>query len=270
LVDWGKAFVDANGSFYAGTTEQQKDNAVEVSKGADLIIYCADIHSRTSTEFSANGGLYPAHNLVSKDHNNLESLGVQEGKTVSPQLTDKLYELVKDRKAGLIVPKHVFYQDYNGDIPPKPVFSFSDVSDTFGVEQLDAQEFLDGKVTYVVNAKHMFNGAALQDSSWIPDVEGVSSAEENVFSLLKQKYGQGEGLEFNINGVVMGICVYQTASGIKQIFPKASVNVIYDACTHLEYSPLGIESSDVGNFVAKKMCQQVGVNYMSTLEYMTR
>jgi len=263
LVDWGQAFVDQDGSFYCGTTEPQKDHAVKIAKDADLIVYLSDVHTRTSSEFTTNGGLYPAHNLIKKDQYNLEQLGAQ-GKNVRPQLTAKLYHLVKDKNSGLIVPRHVFFQDYNGEKNPQPAFSLKDIEETFGVKRLNEQEFLDGKIDYVINAKHNFDGTRLNPFNFAGEISGVPNLETNVFSLLQQKYGQGEELEFDLTGVVMGICIYQSSSGIKQFFPKAKVNIIADACTHLVYAPLGISDEDIGNLVAKKMCQQVGINYLST------
>lgn len=267
LVDWGKAFVDTNGNFFAGTTEEQKDNAVKIMKDADLVVYFTDVHTRGSSEFIPNGGLYPAHNLVRKDWYDLAAIGVEEGKTASPELTDKLNAMVKDRKSGLIVPRHVFFQDYNGEKNPKPAFKFEDVEETFGVKKLNAKEFLEGKVDYIINAKQMFNGAGLQSTEWMGKVPGVPDMEMNALTLLKQKYGQGKDLQFDATGVVMGICLYQTATNIKQIFPKATVNVIADAATHLVYEPLGIADEATGNFVAEKMCKQVGVNYVLTKDY---
>lgn len=274
LVDWGKAFVDENGSFYSGTTEGQKDRAVQVSQAADLMIYLSDVHTRTSTEFGINGGLYPAHNLIVKDQHDLDQLGVEAGKTTSPQLTEKLYDLVKDKRSGLIVPRHVFFQDYNGEAEPRPAFALEDIEETFGVKRLDERAFLDEElgrgINYIVNAKHMFNGVLLQSSEFAGEFPGVPSREKNIFTLLKQKYGQGQDLQIDFTGVVMGICVYQCATGVKQIFPKATVNVIADACTHLVYAPLGIADEDTGNLVAKKMCQQVGIHYLSTAEFLER
>jgi hypothetical protein len=267
LVDWGSAFTDTNGSFYCGTTEDQKDNAVKINKNADETIYFSDIHSRDSSEFLINGGLYPVHNLTKKDSYRLNELGVKEGGNVSPQLTSKLYDLVKSKKSGLIVPRHVFFQNYNGEKNPNPAFAFEDVEDTFGVKKLNSQEYLDGGLEYVVNAKHLFNGAALQATDWMGQFPGVPEKEMNILSLMKQKYGQGKELEFDISGVVMGICIYQTASGIKQIFPQSNVNVIADACTHLIYAPLGFDDEKVANDSAKRMCSQIGVNYLTTEEY---
>ena len=267
LVDFSKSFTDTNGSFYCGTTEQQKDNAVAVNQEGDLTLYLSDVHTGTSSEFIVNGGLYPAHNLIAKDQYDLDKLGVEAGKTVSPQLTEKLYALVKDKRSGLIVPRHVFFQDYNGKNETQPAFSFADAEETFGIKKLDTQEFLDGGIEYVVNAKHMFNGAALQATDWLGEVYGVPSAEMHVFSLLKEKYGQGKELVFDFNGVVMGICIYQSASGVRQLFPKAKINVIADACTHLVYAPLGIPDEATGNDVAKRMCQQIGINYVTTKEF---
>ena len=268
LVDWGKAFVDPHGSFYCGTTEEQKDRAVKVVRTADLIVYLSDVHTRTSSEFQINGGLYPAHNLIADHQYDLQELGLEEGKTASPQLTDKLQAFVQDKKSGLIVPRHVYFQDYNGESSPKPAFTLDQVARTFGISALDEREFLEGGIDYVVNAKHMFNGVGLQSTEFIGNVPGIPAYEKNVFTLLKQKYGQGANLEFDFTGVVMGICIYQCASGAKQIFPKATVNVIADACTHLVYAPLGIADEDTGNLVAKKMCQQVGVHYLTTTEFL--
>jgi len=275
LVDWGKAFVDKDGNFYCGTTEEQKDNAVLILKEADLIVYASDVHSRNSMEFIANGGIYPAHNIVGLyTPQDADRLSVGDGKTVSPQLTDKLYDLVKDKNSGLIVPRHVFFQDYNGEPDFIPAFTFQDVVAAFDVPKLNPQEFLDGGIEYVVNAKHMFNGASLQSTEWMdhipgkPKVAGVPSMEMNVFTLLKQQYGQGEGLQFDVTGVVIGICIYQTASNLRQLFPKADINVIADGCTHLVYAPLGIATPEQGDQVASAMCKQVGVNYVKTVDYL--
>ena len=268
FVDFSESFTDPNGSFPCGTTEEQKDNAVKVWQGGDLTLYLADVHTRDSSEFIVNGGAFPAHHLIKRDQYALDQLGVEVGKTVSPQLTAKLYDLVKDKRSGLIVPRHVFFQDYNGEKNPQPAFTFAEVEETFAVQRLNSQEFLDGGIEYVVNAKHMFNGTALQATNWMGDFAGVPVQEMNIFSLMKEKYGQGKDLQFDVDGVVMGICIYQSASGIRQLFPKAKVNVIADACTHLVYAPLGIEDETMGNDVAKRMCQQIGINYLTMKEYL--
>lgn len=268
LVDWGESFVDPNGSFYCGTTEAQKDKAVSVVNTTDLVVYLSDLHTRTSSEFVVNGGLYPPHNLRKKDWSELETLGLENNKSVSPQLTAKLENLVRGRRSGLMVPRHVFFQDYNGEPNPQPAFTLEDVEETFGIRRLDEQEFCNGRIDYVVNVKHMFNGTGLQATEFLGLFKGIPDIEKNIFTLLKEQYGQGKELVFDVTGVVMGICIYQTASGIKQIFPKAEVNVIADACTHLIYAPLGIADEDTGNLVAKKMCQQIGINYLTTAEYL--
>jgi hypothetical protein len=271
LVDWGKSFVDKNGSFYCGTTLEQKENAVRILKASNgLVIYCGDVHPKTSSEFIKNGGLYPAHNLILKDQKNVGSLGVKSDQTTSPQLTDCLYNLVKDKTSGLIIPRHVFFQDYDQGQTAKPCFSLQDIEETFSIKKLNTQEFLEGKIDYVINVKHLFNSTALKSTNWLGHFDGIPDQETNIFSLLEQKYGQGKDLEFNIDGVVMGICIYQTASGIKQIFPKSKVNIIADASTHLIYEQLGIPDEEIGNFVVQRMCKQVGIEYITTLEYLKR
>ena len=269
-VDWGKSFVDEDGNFYCGTTIQEKQNARKISEGADIYLYLGDFHTRSSSEFTVNGGLYPAHNLIARDNDYNSQLGVPECKTTSPQLTDILLDMVKDKRSGLIVPRHVFFQDYDGqDVKDiKPAFNFQDVEKTYGVKRLNPVEFLDGGIEYIVNAKHMFNGAGLQSTEWIGHVENIPQLEMNIFTLLKQKYGQGKGLQFDIDGVVMGICIYQTASGIKQIFPKAEVNIIADASTHLLIKELGFSEIGTADAAIKNMCKQVGLNYTTTAEYL--
>jgi len=268
LVDFSESFTDKNGSFYSGTTDLQKLNAVEINKSADETIYLSDIHTKNSLEFAVNGGLYPAHNLINSDWKYASSLGINENQSVSPQLTAPLYDLVKSKKSGLIVPRHVFFQDYNGEENFIPSFSFREVEETFGVKKLDSQKYLDEEVRYIINAKHMFNGAALQATDWMGNFSDIPDKEMNIFSLVKEKYGQGQDLEFDISGVVMGICIYQTATGLRQIFPKSKINVIADACTHLVYAPLGFENEGVANDAAKRMCAQVGINYLTTREYL--
>lgn len=266
-VDLGRAFVDENGSFYCGTTKEQKENTKLVAEGADLYIFASDIHSGGSSEFAINGGIYPVHNLTLKDQAYASKLGVEDGKTTSPQLTEILLDMVKDKKSGIIVPRHVFFQDYDGG-ESKPAFTFDEVRETFGVPTLKPQEFLDGGIEYIVNAKHLFNAAGLQETDWMGNFDGVPDKEMSVFSLLKQKYGQGQELSFNINGVVMGICIYNTASGIRQKFPKAEINVIADASTHLLVPEFGFKNETDANKAAKSMCQQIGVNYITTQQYL--
>ncbi len=267
LVDWGKSFVDPEGNFYCGTTEDQKDVAAKIATNANKWVYLTDVHTRSSSEFSVNGGLYPVHNLIRRDWKNLSELGVEEEKSVSPELTDKLQEVVKDKPAGLIVPRHVFFQDYDGS-RIAPAFRFEEVEQTFNVRKLNPEEFLDGAIAYVINAKHLFDGSAIQPTEWIGYVPGVPSLETNIFTLLKEKYGQGERIVFNHTGVVMGICIYQTASGIKQKFPKAEVNIIADGATHLLVPTLGFGDQKTADAAIQSMCKQVGINYIRSGEFL--
>ncbi len=270
MVDWGRAFVDPNGSFYCGTTDEQKDIAVKIISGGDLWLFLSDVHSRRSSEFQVNGGSYQTHNLVKRDWYDLELLGVAEGKTVSPELTDPLNDIVKSLPSGLIVPRHVFLQDYDGESLNKitPAFSFEDVENTFGARRLVPVEFLDGKIKYVINAKHFFNGAGLQSTEWMGNIPGIPTIEMNAFTLIKEMYGKGRDIDFNLTGVVMGICMYQTGSGIKQIFPNANVNIIADGATHLLVPSLGFSNEREANSALQAMCKQVGVNYITSREYL--
>jgi hypothetical protein len=267
-VDFSKSFTDKNGSFYCGTTDLQKENAIKINEGADETIYFVDVHSKFSPEFIFNGGKYPAHHLLSKDEKYKKDLGVLEEQVIDPRLTKSLYDLVKDKNSGLIVPRHVFFQDYVGQKNFKPSFNMGDVEETFKIERLNPKEYLDGDLEYIVNAKHMFNGTALQATDWMGEYFDVPNNEMNILSLMRQKYGLGEGLQINLNGVVMGICMYQTGSGIVQILPKAEVNIIADASTHLFGKGFGFGTEKEANESAKSMCTQVGINYLTTEEYL--
>ncbi len=265
LVDWGNSFVDENGSFYCGTTNAQKERAKIILQASDTILEFNDVHTHNSTEFISNGGMYPAHNLIKKDWKHAKDLGVPEGKTTSPKLTHILQECVKSKEGVLFVPRDVYFQDYNGGTNTKPSFSFEDVQETFLLPKMHAY---DPSLEYIVSAKHMFNAAGMQATAHLGHFEGIPNQDGNIFTELKKHYGQGKDISFDITGVVMGICIYQTAGGIRQLFPRAQVNVISDACTHLIYEPLGIASEEEGNLVAKAMCTQIGVQYISTKEFL--
>ena len=273
LVDWGKSFVDTNGSFYCGTTDEQKGRAAQIlNTNHDLTIFFSDVHSRGSWEFEQNGGPYPVHNITDKDA--LALSDIVKGKTASPQLTDNLLNIVAGKKSGLWVPRSVFFQDWPYNV--KPVYSLKDVENTFGVRrltQMDPQDWLADKM-YLVNAKHLFNGAAVELTGPFSHYDGIPDNEDNLVSMLRRScdhydHPQGKGLQFDVTGVVMGICIYQTASGIFQLFPKSTVNVIADSCTQLIYEPLGFKDSESANAAVKSMCMQLsGVHYISTAEYL--
>ncbi|MBU0616056.1 MAG: hypothetical protein KJ601_08265 [Nanoarchaeota archaeon] len=262
LVDWGKAFVDKNGSFYCGTTEGQKDTAARTAREADTIIYLSDVHTRKTPEFVVNGSLYPAHNLVKRDWYDLGELGVQPGQTVSPELTDKLAAVVKGIPSGLVVPRHVYFQS------GVPDFTLEDIEETFGISRLDELQFLDGQVNYVINAKHFFDGTRTRSTHRLGPHPGIPDDEYNVFDLLKEKYGPGEGLTINHTGVVAGICIYHTAAGTRQLFPAAEVNIISDGITHLLAEQFGFSEQRQSEQAMRGMCKQLGINYISSQEYL--
>jgi hypothetical protein len=90
-------------------------------------------------------------------------------------------------------------------------------------------------VDYIVSAKAMFNGACVHVLRAYEDkhFEGVPASDDNAFSLLRERLGLGAGVQFAVTGTVLSICVHQTASNIKQMFPAATVAIIIDACTAL-------------------------------------
>ena len=280
LVDWSRAFVDPDGSLYCQTTEEQKDTAVRLLKkgDTDLFVYAVDVHPNGSSEFLANGGRYGAHNLVAfdtpdyYDQATLEGLGIKEGQTASCRLTQKLEDVVGRLPSGLVVPRHIFFQDYDAEPLEefKAPFTMEDVADTFKVPFLEPQNFLDGDYKYVINAKHMFDGIANDSYQWAGDIKGVPGMEMNVFTLLKQMYGLGKNIEFNITGVVAGICIQNTMMGLRQRYSSSKINVISDAVTHLLIPAIGWSDQDAANLAMKKMCMKFDANYISSAEYLGR
>ena len=131
-----------------------------------------------------------------------------------------------------------------------------------------AKDFLDGKYKFIVNAKHMYNGAGLQSTEWMGQIPGVPSIEMNSLTLLKQIFGLGEDLEIFLTGTVTGICVYQSATNTKQVFPRAKVMVIGDACTQIFSESLGINDAETGKFVVGKMLKQVGCDLIDSSEFL--
>ncbi len=137
LIDWSKSFVDENGSFYCGTTEEQKRNAAQIIQLADLVISTLDLHPVTAPEHMINGGLYPVHNAVKPwryDADfiyNISPDGEEqrlEDKTVSPELTAILHEAASfNRKAALMVPRGVYFQGEHDAIFCTP----ADIEETY-------------------------------------------------------------------------------------------------------------------------------------------
>lgn len=111
LIDWSKAFTSKNGSFYCGTTDEQKQNTVKILNLADLVIENTDLHPLNAPEFRINGGLFPVHNVVLSEQYDANFIYMitpegkelkLETKTLSPQLTEIIEQSIRERKKHLL------------------------------------------------------------------------------------------------------------------------------------------------------------------------
>lgn len=261
-VDMSESFSTPSGSFYVGTTDPEIANAVKLAAASHLFIYSCDVHCADTLEFEANGGTFPPHNLILSDPTTLKSAGVPDGKSASPKPVFALCEALRGRPSGIIAPRHVFFQSGK----ERPDFSIPDLEAAFGTKWIhDSAEISSGRCTYVISGVTLLNGATLHilRSQAGVHYEGVPDSDCNVFALLREKYGHGTGLHFVVTGAILSISVYQTASNIKQMLPKAKVTIAWDACTPL---PRKEEEKDEKDWVdiVDKMSRQIGITVTTT------
>jgi hypothetical protein len=264
LIDWSKSFVDENGSFYCGTTEEQKQNAVRIICLADLVISNLDLHPVTAPEHTVNGGLYPVHNAV-----NLTPAGESQrlgDKTLSPQLTAILAEAAsKSQKEGIIVPRGAYFQGEDSTIFCTP----ADIEETYQKKILTLEEFLEGDFTYITAPKQYFDATRIDSDISLPqdDIPGVPRQNFNIYSLLKIKYPATQyNLIFINTGVVEGICRLHTSIGLRQMFPFDRIINIADATTPLFGVGLGYRTADESRRASTQVCRDIGIEYMTTEE----
>lgn len=261
-VDMSESFSSPNGSFYVGTTEAEIANAVKLATASHLFIYSCDVHCAGTLEFETNGGSFPPHNIIFSDPSALKTAGVAEGKSASPKPVSALCTALAGRPCGIIAPRHVFFQ--SGKEDGRPDFGISDLEAAFGTKWIyDSTEISSGHCTYVISGVTLLNGATLHmlRSQASTHYDGVPDSDCNVFALLREKYGHGTGLHFVVTGAILSISVYQTASNIKQMLPKARVTIAWDACT-----PLPRKEDDEKDWVdiVDKMSKQIGITVTST------
>lgn len=274
LIDWSKSFVDENGSFYCGTTDEQKRNAALIMERADMIIACMDLHPVTAPEHTVNGGLYPVHNAVkpweygpdfiymkTRDGENIK-LGE---KTLSPELTGILSENAAGRKGGVLVPREVYFQGENQSVFCTP----KDIEETYGRKIITKHEFLEENYDYITAPKQYFDATRLDSIISLPDtgIEGVPTQNFNVYSLLKKKFPPDRyDLVFINTGVVEGICRLHTSIGLRQMFPFDRIINISDATTPLYGIGLGYQSAEESRQASTRVCRDIGIEYMTTEE----
>jgi nicotinamidase-related amidase len=275
LIDWSRSFVDADGSFYCGTTDAQKENTARLVELADLVIFSTDLHPTTSREHTINGGLYPVHNAIKPSEFGPDFIYLDDAKgnklrlgnrTLSPQLTELLHKRVKALRTGIIVPKQVYFQDGVS----KPWCSPEDIEATFGEGIVAPETFILRDFRYIIAPKQYYDATRLDSDLLFPKKvpSRVPDANFNIFSLLKLKYPEDRfELVFVNTGVVEGICRLHTSIGLKQMFHSARVINLTDATTPLSGVGLGYDTPEQSRDACTRVCRDVGVEYMTADEF---
>jgi hypothetical protein len=274
LIDWSQSFVNKNGSFYCGTTDEQKYNAAKIIRLADIVINNMDLHPVTAPEHAVNGGLYPVHNAVKPWQYGEDFIYMKtpEGmflelanKTLSPDLTEILSEAASPRKGGMLVPRGVYFQGENRTAFCRP----EDIEETFNYKIITRQDFLDGDYDYIVAPKQYFDATRLDSDISLPDdeMDGVPMQNFNIYSLLKRKFPSDKyDLIFINTGVVEGICRLHTSIGMRQMFPFDRIINISNATTPLYGVGLGYDTAEQSRQASSQVCRDIGIEYMTTEE----
>lgn len=268
-IDMSNSFATPDGSFAVGTSDAEMDAAVRVLRASDIVVLPTDVHPPLCPEFVAAGGPFPAHNVVRMQQKKQQQHESEdEDPRTSPCPAPAIAAALAGRRGAVVAPRHVFFQTHLAEASGTPDFRIADLEATFGVPWLaDERQLHTGGVEYVVSCKAMFNGATVHTLRRHEGVhvENVPEDEDNAFSLLREEHGHGRGLHWLVTGCVLSICVYQTATNIKQMFPESRVSIVLDACTPLS-PPADGEKTPVVDWpgVVRAMCEQIDVECTTT------
>lgn len=263
FTDFSRTFVDPDGSFYCGTTEEQRRNAAAIAAIGDLNLFCSDLHPLDSWEFAINGGLYPIHAVPRADELNMAEFNL-EGKTASPQLTAVVHDAVDSSISGIYAPRQIYFQSPGGKLSYKP----EDVEATFGLPIVAEKRILDEEFTYLVQPKYFFDATRISIRSDFADagIPRIPKVNKTVFSMLRKKYPDDRDLVFIIPSVVENICTHHTAAGLKLDFPLARIIVPDDATTPLAGVGLGFDTAKDVKKACRGLARDIGIDYLSTEE----
>ena len=270
ITDLSKSFVDPDGSFYCGSTDEHKENAKKIVEAVvnngGLVIYNTDVHPYNSKEFARNGGMYPVHNMPKRFWEDAyEENPELKGKSLSPELTDVVNDSLKGLRRGIYVPRHVYFQ---GEGLMDLSFEPEDIEKTFGEKILFKDDFLYEDYRYIIAPKKVFDATRISTDIYLG--HGVNRVkmpkiEENIWSLILKKYPSNE-YDFTIinPSVVEGICSLYTASGQRQIFPTAKIITPSDGVTPLV--GFAFVTSQQSRYACKSIASDIGIEYKTTEE----
>ncbi len=271
-IDWSHSFVDENGSFYCGTTKEEKLNGVKIASICDLVINTTDLHPITAPEHNINGGLYPAHNAVMPERydSNFVYYRTPDGtelklqdKTMSPRLTKIIDDALIGRRRAMIVPKSVYFQAG----ACMPMCTPYEIEATFDTAIIEPSVFINEDIDYIIAPKQYFDATRLDSDFMLPQGRfgSIPQMNYNVFSLLERKFPASKyTLTFINTGVVEGICRLNTSIGERQMPYNSRIINISDASTPL--IGFGFESVKESRDACMKVCQNMGIEYKTTAE----
>ncbi len=261
-IDWSKSFVDQNGGFYCGTTIEQKALAAALMPHMDLVINTTDFHSINAREFVRNGGMWPLHNVAEYKRLNVVDYGLKEGTTISPEQTEIIDAAIDKSKSGIIVPRHVYFQDGK-----EQSFTPSIVGEAFSERIISLEEFLKDNFTYIIAPKMHFDATNTISNYRLPkeNFPGIPDEEFTVFDLIEEKYPSTKFDVVYVNtGVVDNICRHYTSTGQRQKFGRRVVNV-KGATTELYGIGLGFKERQEVREACEKIQKDIGIEH-KTLE----
>jgi hypothetical protein len=257
-IDWSKSFVDTNGAFYCGTTNEQKNLAARLMPSMDLVVYTTDFHSIASAEFKKNNGLWPLHNVAEYQSINVEDLGLNSGTTISPEQTEIIDRQINKSFSGIVVPKHVYFQG------GKLLFLPSLVEQALDHRIITPEEFMHRNFTYIISPKVHFDASTTLSERLIPEsnVLGIPQHEYTIFDLIQEKFGKDFEIVYVGTGVVDNICRHYTTTGLKQKYPVRVVNII-GATTELFGVGLGFDERNQTRLACERIQKDIGIEHMT-------
>jgi hypothetical protein len=264
-IDWSKSFVDPNGGFYCGTTEEQKRLAAKLMPYMDLVINTTDFHSINGKEFKTNGGNWPLHNVAEFRKLNPKDYGLPEGATLSPEQTEIIDREVNKARVGIVVPRHVYFQDGKS-------LSFTPelVEEAFGEKIITPEDFMREQFTYIISPKNHFDGTLTLGERALPKTKAdrVPDQEYTVFDLIQEKYGTTHEIVYVGTGVIDNICRHYTTTGLKQKYGCRVVNII-GATTELYGIGLGFDEKHEARAACEKIQKDIGIEHKTLEEMLT-
>ena len=263
-IDWSKSFVDDNGGFYCGTTEEQKEKAARLMPNLDLVVNTTDFHSIKAKEFKMNGGMWPLHNVAEFRNLNVKDFGLAEGTTISPEQTEVIDKEINKSKSGIVVPLHVYFQDGN-----ERSFTPGLVEEAFGNRITTPEEFMKEEFTYIIAPKMHFDATTVISERLLPkNREGLPENEYTIFDLINEKYSGKREIVYVGTGVVDNICRHYTTTGLRQKYGARIVNIV-GATTELYGIGLGFENKQQVRDACERVQRDIGIEH-KTLDEMLK